>query len=416
MMDFSHRTVLVIDQGLYVHIAEKLAETFGRVLYYCNGWRSAFPVSERFNVGAGIDGLERVANPWEYIDDSDLIVFPDTYFGGEQEYLRRQGKRVWGSGHAEILELHRDELKTVMKSAGLAVGPYQIITGIDDLRAYLKDNPGVYVKGNVFRGDVETFRNQNWVVTQPLLDDLASRLGPRQSSTVFVVEDPIEGVETGYDGACIDGRFPGIASFGYEAKDAGYVGKVVDYDDLPAALREVNARLAPAMAALGCRSFYSTEVRVGPDRKAYLMDPAMRAGSPPSEAYVELFANWDEVIWAGADGDVAELRPAAAYAAEIILRSEWAREHFLALDIAPSARRFIKIHGHCRINGRDYAAPLGIREIGAAIGLGDSLEEAVGAALEHAEAVDGLEMEFDRSALNAAMESVEQGREFGIEW
>ncbi len=415
-MDFSNRTVLVIDQGLYAHVAEKLAESFGRVLYYCNGWRSAFPVSERFNIGAGIDGVERISNPWEHMDDADLIVFPDTYFGGEQEYLRRQGKRVWGSGHGEILELHRDELKTVMKSAGLPVGRYEIITGIEALRDYLKDNPGVYVKGNVFRGDVETFRNQNWVVTQPLLDDLASRLGPRQSSTVFVVEDPIEGVETGYDGACIDGRFPGVASFGYEAKDAGYVGKVVEYDDLPAALREVNARLAPAMAALGCRSFYSTEVRVGADRKPYLMDPAMRAGSPPSEAYIELFSNWDEVIWAGAEGEVAELRPAAAYAAEIILRSEWAREHFLALDIPRSISRFIKIHGHCRIHGRDYAAPLGIREIGAAIGLGDSLEDAVGAAIEHAEAVEGLELEFDRNALDAAMASVERGREFGIEW
>src|SRR5713101_2326507 len=98
MMDFSNRTALVIDQGLYVHVAEKLAESFGRVLYYCNGWRSAFPVSERFNIG------------------------------GEQEYLRRQGKRVWGSGHAEMLELHRDELKTLMKSAGLPVGTYKIIT------------------------------------------------------------------------------------------------------------------------------------------------------------------------------------------------------------------------------------------------------------------------------------------------
>ncbi len=415
-MDFSNRTVLVIDQGLYVHIAEKLAESFGRVLYYCNGWRSAFPVSERFNIGAGIDGVERISNAWEYIDDADLIVFPDTYFGGEQQYLRRQSKRVWGSGHAEILELHRDELKTVMKSAGLPVGPYEIITGIEGLRNYLKDNPGVYVKGNVFRGDVETFRNQTWVVTQPLLDDLASRLGPRQSSTVFVVEDPIEGVETGYDGACIDGRFPAVASFGYEAKDAGYVGKVVDYEDLPAALREVNARLAPAMAALGCRSFYSTEVRVGADRKPYLMDPAMRAGSPPSEAYIELFSNWDEVIWAGADGEVVELRPAAAYVAEIILRSDWAREHFLALDIPRSISRFIKIHGHCRIDERDYAAPLGIREIGAAIGLGDSLEDAVGAAIEHAQGVEALELEFDRNALDAAMESVEKGREFGIEW
>ncbi len=415
-MDFSNLTALVIDQGLYVHIAEKLAESFGRVLYHCNGWRSAFPVSERFNIGAGLDGIERVANPWEHVDDADLIVFPDTYFGGEQEYLRRQGKRVWGSGHAEMLELHRDELKTVMNGVGLPVGGYEIVTGIDALREYLKENPGVYVKGNVFRGDIETFRNKNWVVTQPLLDDLANRLGPRQSEVVFVVEDPIEGVEAGYDGACIDGRFPAVATFGYEAKDAGYVGKVVDYEDLPAALREVNARLAPALAALGCRSFFSTEVRIGKNREPYLMDPALRAGSPPSEAYIELFSNWDEVIWAGADGEVADLKARAGYAAEIILRSEWAREHFLALDLPASVRPFIKIHGHCRIGGRDYAAPLGIREIGAAIGWGDSLEEAVGAALEHAEAVEGLELEFDRNALSAAMESIEQGREFGVEW
>src|SRR5579885_3383625 len=415
-MDFSRNTVLVVDQGLYVHVAERLAESFGRVLYYCNGWRSAFPVSERFNIGAGLEGIERVANFWEHVESADLIVFPDTYFGGEQVFLRRQGKRVWGSGNAELLELHRDELKAVLKGAGLPAGPYKIVTGIEALRGYLKDNPGVYVKGNVFRGDVETFRNSNWVVTAPLLDDLASRLGPRQSSTVFVVEDPIEGVEAGYDGVCIDGRFPSVACFGYEAKDAGYVGKVVDYAELPQALREVNDRLSPALAALGCRSFFSTEIRVGPDRRPYLMDPAMRAGSPPSEAYIELFANWDEVIWTGANGEVAQLRPAAAYAAEIVLRSEWAREHFLALDIPRSVSRFIKVHGHCRIDGRDYAAPLGIREVGAAIGLGDSLEDAVGAALEHAEAVAGLELEFDRNALNAAMEAVAQGREFGIDW
>lgn len=162
--------------------------------------------------------------------------------------------------------------------------------------------------------------------------------------------------------------------------------------------------------------FFSTEVRVGADRKPYLMDPAMRAGSPPSEAYIELFSNWDDVLWAGAGGEMVTLKPAAAYAAEIILRSEWAREHFLALDIPKELRRFIKIHGHCRIDGRDYAAPLGIREIGAAIGLGDCLEDAVDAALEHAQAVQGLELEFDRSALKAATEAVEQGREFGIEW
>ena len=94
-------------------------------------------------------------------------------------------------------------------------------------------------------------------MTQPLLDDLASRLGPRQTTTVFIVEDPIEGIEVGYDGTSIDGHFPAVASFGYEVKDAGYVGKVVDDADLPAVLREVNDKLSPAMVAPDGWSFFS---------------------------------------------------------------------------------------------------------------------------------------------------------------
>jgi hypothetical protein len=415
-MDFSARTALVIDQGLYVHVAEKLAQSFGTVLYYCNGWRSAFPLSQCFNIGDGLPGIQRVENPWDHVERADLIVFPDTCFGAEQEYLRRRGQRVWGSGHADLLELCRDELKTVLRSVDLPVGPYQLVTGLEALAQCLRRHPDVFVKGNLFRGDIETFRNRDWHLTKPLLDELASHLGPRQAQTLFVVEEPIPGVETGYDGCSIDGHFPPVGLYGYEEKDAAYVGQVVADEQLPAALATVNRRLGPVLAALGCRGFFSTEVRVGPDRRPYLMDPAMRAGSPPSEAYIEVFANWDEIIWHGAAGEIVPPRPRARYVAEIILRSDWAREHFLPLQFPPALAPFIKLHGHCRSEGQDYAVPLGIREIGGAIGLGDTLEDAIAAAMAHAEAVEGIDVEFDRDALARATEAAAQGREFGIQW
>ena len=44
------------------------------------------------------------------------------------------------------------------------------------------------------------------------------------------------------------------------------------------------------------------------------------------------------------------------------------------------------------------------------------LQDAIAAAIKHAEAVEGLELEFDRNALKAATEAIEQGREVGIEW
>lgn len=415
-MEFADKTALVIDQGLYVHVAEKLAESFGRVLYYCNGWRCAFPISEGFNIGAGLEGIERVENAWNHIEEADLIVFPDTYFGAEQEYLRRQGKRVWGAGQAELLELYRDELKRVLHGLSLAVGPYELVTGLDKLTEYLKSHPGVYVKGNLFRGDVETFRARHFKATKPLLDELALHLGPRAAQTLFVVEEPLAGIEAGYDGFSIDGRFPSLGAFGYEAKDAGYIGQVRSWERLPAGLKSINERLAPVLAELGCRGFFSTEVRIGSDRVPYLMDPALRAGSPPSEAYIELFSNWDEIMWAGAAGELVTPQPVARYMAEVVLRSDWGREHFLGVEFPPELRRFIKLHGHCRIQGQDYAVPLKIREVGAAIGLGQSMEEAVGAALRHAEAVEGLEVEFDRHALASAMEAIEDGIKVGVDW
>src|SRR5580698_7548721 len=113
-MDLSKATVCVVDQGLFAELAAVLAPSFGRTLY-CSTWKTAFPRSNASAVGKGLAGVQRIESFWPIIDQIDLFVFPDILNGDYQIYLRRLGKRVWGSGQAEELELSRAHAKRWMR-------------------------------------------------------------------------------------------------------------------------------------------------------------------------------------------------------------------------------------------------------------------------------------------------------------
>ena len=105
-MTYKDKTVLIYDFGLCTEFAVRLARDFGKVYYYAN-WESAFPKSNMALVGEGLEGVTRILNFDDYIDKADLICFFDTYSADKVDYLRKQGKRVFGAGQAEILENNR---------------------------------------------------------------------------------------------------------------------------------------------------------------------------------------------------------------------------------------------------------------------------------------------------------------------
>lgn len=416
MTDLSKVKCLVIDSGLFVPIGEKLAETYSHV-YYAMGHRESFPTSHAYMVGQGLENVETVLHYEDYIDRVDLIVFPDVYFGSLQNYLRQHDYRVWGSGLAEGLELNRWGLKETLKSVGLPVGQAWEIEGIDALRDFLDEHEEVYVKMSFFRGDLETFRSRNGAIVKDKLDELELALGPFASEVRFVVEEGIDdAIEVGFDGFCIDGEFPETASFGFEVKDAGLVGKVVTASEMPRPLRIANEKLAPAL--VGCRGFYSNELRVTKDGTPYIIDMTMRAGSPPSESYIELFTNWAEVIYEGAGGNLVDLIPAAKYSAQIILRSEWATKHYLPVYYPPGLERWVKLHAKLiSAEGQVYVSPVsGAPEIGAVVAIGDSLEDTVGEVIERVEQVEALELDYDKHAMQACLELIEKCGDYDVEW
>jgi len=91
MTNYAKKSILVIDNGLFLHFAEHLTEYFGTV-YYWSPWVSAFPKSNSLIVGQGVPGITRVRSIWEVADEVDLFVFLDIGYGQLQDYLAGMGK------------------------------------------------------------------------------------------------------------------------------------------------------------------------------------------------------------------------------------------------------------------------------------------------------------------------------------
>jgi hypothetical protein len=408
MTDLSKRTAMIVDNGLFLEIAIRLAKEFGRVLYFAP-WTNGYPKSNALMIGKGIDNIERVEEPWSHMDDVDVWVFPDVYEGAMQDYLVSQGHNVWGcrSGGAN-LELDRVKSKQISTKLGIDIGPYKRIVGLDALRRHLKANDDQYVKISATRGDMETFHSPRYAEVEPRLDELEHNLGAKKKLMEFVVEEAInDAIEIGYDGFTIDGQFARGAIVGVEVKDKAYIGRTMRYSQLPPNVRSVNDKLAPELKRVGYRGFLSTEIRETKD-KAYLIDPCSRAGSPPSELYQEMIGNLAEVIWWGAEGIVIEPEYTAKWGAEVLLLSDWADKNWQQVRFPEEVRENVKLRNFTVIDGEYYVIPQwsGMPEIGAVVATGNTAKEAISECKRIAAMVDGYSVEKPLEAIDEAYENL----------
>ncbi len=86
--DLSTKTVIVYARGgLYLYCAEKLAEKFGKVMYFLAD-SDAYPTSQKHTIGAGLPKVKRIHDFWKHIDEADMVAFFDCYDGQLQSWLR----------------------------------------------------------------------------------------------------------------------------------------------------------------------------------------------------------------------------------------------------------------------------------------------------------------------------------------
>ena len=408
---------MVIDSGLFVDTAVRLAQDYKRVYYCIPHWIDMFPTLDLVTIGQGLDGIEVVESPWPYFDEIDLWCFPGTYYGEMQQWLCDQGKAVWGSKLGEQMEIDREGMKNAMKKLKLPLQPWKSIKGLDALREHLKYNEDKWIKLSKWRGLMETFWSKDYKYVMPKLDDLEHRLGPLKNKVEFIVEDPLpDRVEIGMDAYTVDGQFPSKLMSGIEVKDKSYVGIFTDYSKLPKAITEYNAAISPLLAKFGYSGSLSTELRVGKDKEAFMIDMCCRQPSPPSEIWIELYTNLGEIFWAGANGDIVDPKPAAKYAAEVVMTSHWADKNWQPVYFPEKLRPHVKLKSACKIDGVYYVIPqvCGLEGVGAVTGFGNTLEKAIEECKKNCKEVSGFGLDINEDALDNAQKEIDKLDDIGL--
>lgn len=409
-------SVCVVDNvgGSYLPIAHRLSEHFDKVYYHSIN-QNPFPRISLDMIGTGYDNIERIDEFWKRLDDFDIIVFPDIYFNDFGYHLRKIGKKVWGGTEAEQLETDRKLFKQELKNVGLEVANTKYITGIDNLVNELKNSENKWIKISFYRGEGETHKHIKWSQSEIMINNMRFEMGPLASEIEFCLEDNIDSIaEIGYDGWCVNGKMTNGQIYGLEVKDCGYIGKASNYSEIPTPIKLVNDKFASVLQKYNHTGFYSTEVRYCKDGKTYYTDPCVRSGSPPSNVYMKMVSNWNEIIDKGTQGILVEPKFVAKYGCEIILKSNYCNGNTLPVIIPDEYKENVALKGAYHMNGKDYVIPFlqaGIKDMesfGSVVVIGDNLDEIMNKAIEIANSIDAPGLYFAENALEKAKETLNE--------
>ena len=409
----------VVDYGSFIHVAQRISRDVKKV-YYCNpAWQHSYPKWNEYMLGEGVEGIERIDSIWPHFDEIDWFIFPDLFQGELQEWLRSKGKVVYGAGKGEEMEVYRDEFKEVMEDAGMDMSPYKVIVGLDKLRAHLEKTKDVYIKTNVVRGNMETFHWHEMKLSKPILDEMEHSMGIFKNEQTFIVETPIkDSVEYGGEWFIVGDKYADRCTVGIEAKDAGYINKVVATGDMPKGLKEINKKLAPKFGFFGYRGQYSNEVKVTKDGKNFLLDMTCRCGEPNTSLQEELITNYTEVLWSIANGILPDVESKEGdFGVEVIIKSDWATEEPQPIYFPKKYARYVKIKNLVVQDGINYYIPTGnipMKEIGAVVFPAKTLKDAFEGVRKVAESVQGYCIKINCDALDEVMDEIKKLTEFGV--
>jgi hypothetical protein len=404
----------VIDNGLFPHVAQGLSRGVAKT-YYWTPNETAFPKIEHGIVGDGLGDIEKVADFWKIKNEVDLFVFPDIGMGGLQDELESQGKAVWGHHGADELETNRGLFLDTLRRLEMDVPEYVTIRGLTNLIEYLAGQDDKYVKVSRWRGDIETFHWRDWEHDEYLLDFYAYKLGPAKEIITFYVLDPIDAdVEDGIDTYCIDGRYPDVVLHGMELKDRAYLGAIQKMGDISEKVRGINEIFGPVLGRYGYRGAFSTEVRISEER-SYFIDPTCRFPSPPSQTMVEIFSNFPDIIWNGANGILIDPVPLAKFGVQILATVERDSHEWQVLDVVEPLRQWFKPCFGCEIGGRICLAPSPIPTFaGWLVAIGDTIEETISTIKERCELLPD-DMHCDVACLAELLNVAQDAEDEGVE-
>jgi hypothetical protein len=406
----------VVDTGQFVSIAQKLAAQSAGCFYW-SPFEDAFPTIRRGCIGDGLAKVRRVRSFWDIKDQVDCFVFPDNAFAGEQRELRSQGFPVWGAGRYGELEWNRGKFFQALEGLDMACPTYATITGVTNLRLFLADKTNKYLNVSRWRGDFETTHWKSESESSGKLDNMAVTFGPLKEHVKFYVIDPIDtDIDDGIDTYCVDGKYPSLVLHGMEHKDMSYIGRMTEWGLLPKEVRSVSEDFSPLLSKY--RGPISTEVRIDGDH-SYFIDPTMRFPSPPHQLETELFANFADIVWSGANGVLLDPEPSANFGVQAVLhvkRELREQSDWMVFQVDAEIRPFLKAGFCCEVDGNLCLPPNPLENmVGYLVATGDTLEDAINLLKERSGALpDGMLCEV--SSLADLLSEIKAAEQKGMEF
>lgn len=409
-------TLCIVDNGLFTELAVRLARDFKRVLYYVN-WEAEFPLINDRMVGAGIENVERIEDPYlnRVVDEVDMYLFPDIFHAGKQQMLERLGKKVWGSREGDSLETRRVWFRGLQEELGMPIPKGTVVQGYSALVDFLSNHGRCFVKTtSKIRGSMETHEFKDFEQDEYWLEDLKVKLGGTREVPLFLVEEPIDTpFETGIDTYCIDGKFPKTPMQGIEVKGKLILCSAQTNSPTPRPLDDALSKLEPILTHFGYRNFLSAEFRGD-----ILTDLCARAPNPGIGVEMEMLSNLGEIILAGSEGTLIE--PEFEY--EFGIQAAIFHDHEEALwkkfKLPEDQRRWVKLMEFCEVDDHYQIIPrrpFG-QKIGWLLGVGDSIESASKHLHENAEALKDLPFDIKIEALEEAVKQAHEAEKAGFEF
>ncbi len=420
---------MVIDGGASVDLAKALVPSFDKVYYFSEWTQGGFPHSRNYQVGVGIEGVERVSNLDEYILKNiiakengqeppiSLFVFTDVYSADKQALLEHLGFNVFGSRYADELELNREGLKDLLKRIGLPVGEYKVLKGLDEVAKYLKTHEDQYIKLSRFRGDAESFHADNYKDRENYLDSLKTDLGIMGKEMNFISEDALpDCVEIGVDLQTVNGQYPEIVMGGCEIKDAGYCSIIKPYKDFPKEVTIVTDKLSDVFRHFGYKGAFSDEIRIGKDKVPYLIDITARQPFPPTFTQLFAYINMAEIFMETARGNLVNPEHEFKYYCELIIKSSWAEKNEQYVEVPKGHEQHFFFKNYTIVNGEMYILPhqIGMEEIGSVVAGGNSIEEAFAQVEKIGKELKGSEIHIPFDKIDKMREEIKLMDKFGV--
>jgi hypothetical protein len=243
------------------------------------------------------------------------------------------------------------------------------------------------------------------------------RFGPLQEAVTFYVQEPVETkIEAGSDTYNIHGQYPDEVIIGYEKKGESYFATTKRASEMAAEVWDPSLAIRDVLASSHYANFVSSELRIT-DKESFWLDPCFRCPSPAGEEQLEMYANFPEIVMAGAHGELVQPKWSAKFCGEAVISYCGDRDAWKSIVVPEEVQKWVKLYACAYEDGAFHFPPSQDPDaIGCAVGLGDEPQDVLDRLKEIQEALKDVPVELHIEPMADLFTEIELAEKKGLDF